>query len=85
MAQPLSVNAPFAALAAVVIASVVVVGFKMGIEATTLAIIVLAGTTSGLALMTFSLHRQFKQRELQIRQARFIADQIGRASCRERV
>jgi signal transduction histidine kinase len=76
MAQPLLVNAPFAALAAVVIAFVIVVGFKMGIQTTTLAIIILAGMTAGLAWMTYSLNKQFREREKQARQARFVADRL---------
>jgi signal transduction histidine kinase len=76
MPQPLIVNAPFAAIAAVVIACVLVVGFKMGIDATTIAIILLAGLTGGLAWMVFSLNKQFKQREQQIRQARFVAERV---------
>lgn len=76
MSQPLIVNAPFAAIAAVVIACILVIGFKMGIDMTTIAIIILAGMTGGLAWMVFSLNRQFKQREQQIRQARFVADRV---------
>ncbi|MFY9287765.1 MAG: PAS-domain containing protein [Alphaproteobacteria bacterium] len=76
MSQPLIVNAPFAAIAAVVIAFVIVAGFKMGIEATTLAIIILAGMTGGLAWMTFSLNKQFRQREQKARTARFVADRL---------
>lgn len=76
MAQPLIVNAPFAAIAAVVIACVLVIGFKMGIDASTIAIIMLAGMTGGLAWMVFSLNKQFRQREQQFRQARFVADRV---------
>ncbi len=76
MAQPLIVNAPFAAIAAVVVACVLVVGFKMGIDATTIAIVILAGMTSGLAWLTFSLNKQFNQREQQMRQARFVAERV---------
>jgi signal transduction histidine kinase/PAS domain-containing protein len=76
MAQPLLVNAPFAAVAAVVIAFVIVIGFKMGIEVTTLAIVILAGMTGGLAWMTYSLNKQFRQREQSARQARFVADRV---------
>ena len=76
MPPPILSNAPFAAIAAVVVALVIIIGFKMGIETTTLAIIILAGMTGGLAWMTFSLNKQFKQREQQSRQARFVADRL---------
>ncbi|HEU0118077.1 MAG TPA: ATP-binding protein [Alphaproteobacteria bacterium] len=76
MPQPLIINAPFVAIAAVIVAFLIVIGFKMGIEAATLAIIILAGMTAALAWVTFSLNRDFKQREQQSRHARVIAERV---------
>jgi len=75
--QPLIINAPFIAIAAVVVAFLIVIGAKMGIEAHTLAIIMLAGITMGLAWLTYSLNKQFRAREQQSRQARFVADRLS--------
>lgn len=76
MAQTLLVNAPFAALAAVVIAIILVLGFKMGAEMTTLVIVILAGLTAALAWMVISLNRQIRQNEQQSKQARLIAERL---------
>ena len=76
MSKPLFVNAPYAAIAALVVAIVIVLGYKMGIQLTTLVIIILTGVTCGLAGLVFSLHREFREREQQMRQARFAAERL---------
>jgi len=76
MSQLFIANAPFAAVLAVIVAIVLVVGLKMGVELSTLAIIILVAMTAGLALLIFSLHREYKQREVQLRQARFAAERL---------
>lgn len=76
MPQPLLVNAPFFAVIAVVIAIFLVIGFKVGIQASTLAIVILAAAAGGLSWLTWSLNRQLKQNEQKTRQARFVAERL---------
>ena len=76
MPQPLPANAPFIAVVAVVIAAFVVIGFKLGLDVPTLAVIGLAGITGGLAWVTVSLNRQLNHRALQGRAARFAAERM---------
>jgi signal transduction histidine kinase len=70
MLQPLLVSAPFIAVAAVIIAVFVVIGFKAGLDVATLAVIGLTTITAGLAWLTFTLSRQLRQRDLQLQRAR---------------
>jgi signal transduction histidine kinase len=70
MPQPLIINAPFIAVAAVIIAAFVVIGFKAGFDVATLAVIGLAGITGALAWLTFVMSRQVRQREVQLQRAR---------------
>lgn len=76
MSKPMIANAPYAAIAAIVVAVVMVLGFKMGVQLITLIIIILSGITAGLAWLVFSLHKEFKQREQQSRQARLAAERL---------
>ncbi len=74
---PLSLNyAPFAAVAAVVLAAVLVLGFDFGMQASTLVIVLLSVVTAGLAWMTFVLNGQFRQRDSQARHMRQIAERM---------
>lgn len=76
MSSPLLTNAPFVATTAVVIALTLVIGFKLGFNETTLMIIILAGITSGLAWLLFTLNRQFAQQGQQAKQARLMTDRL---------
>lgn len=67
-------HAPFAAIAAIILAAVLVLGFDIGVQTTTLIIIILAGITVGLAWMTIALNSQLRKRETQSRQMRQIAE-----------
>ena len=74
---PLSLNyAPFAAVAAVVLAAVLVLGFDSGAQTTTLIILILAFVTVGLALLTFVLNNHLRQRDSQARHMRQIAERM---------
>ena len=76
MAQLSPTHAPFAAIAAVILAAVLVLSFDIGMQTTTLIIVILAGMTVGLAWMTYSLNSQLSQRETQSRQMRQIAERV---------
>jgi signal transduction histidine kinase/PAS domain-containing protein len=69
-------HAPFAAVAAVVLAAVLIFALDIGINTVSLIIIILAGITVGLAWMTYSLNSQLRQREAQSRQLRQIAERL---------
>jgi signal transduction histidine kinase len=69
-------HAPFAAVAAVILAAVLVIGFNIGVNTTTLTVIILGGVTVGLAWMTYSMNTQLRQRDLQSRQMRQNAERL---------
>ena len=68
--------APFAAVAAVVLAAVLVVGFNTGINANTLIIIILSGVTAGLAWISYSQNKQLRDRDVQARHLRQITERM---------
>jgi signal transduction histidine kinase len=76
MSQPSLTHAPFAAVAAVVLAAVLIFALNIGVDTHTLIIIILAGVTVGLAWMTYSLNNQLRQRDAQARQLRQIAERM---------
>ena len=67
-------HAPFAAIVAVILAAVLLLGFDIGIQTTTLIIVLLTGITVGLAWMTIALNSRLRQRETQTRQMRQITE-----------
>ena len=76
MPQPLPASAPFIAIVAVIIAAFVLIGFKVGLDVPTLAVIGMAGVTGSLAWVTVSLNRQLNARAIQGRAARFAAERM---------
>lgn len=76
MAQPLTINAPLVAIAVLVIAFLLFGGMKAGLDPTTIALVLLSIMTGYLAWMVFSMNKQFRQREQQARQARFVAERL---------
>jgi len=76
MSQLSLTHAPFAAVVAVILAAVLVLSLKIGVQTTTLIIIILAGITVGLAWMTFSLGGKLRQSDKQARQMRQIAERL---------
>ncbi|MFA4995099.1 MAG: ATP-binding protein [Bdellovibrionales bacterium] len=74
---PLSLNyAPFAAVAAIVLAAVVVLGLNMGVQSTTIIIVILAGVTIGLAWLTFALNGHLHRHNSQAKNIRRIAERM---------
>jgi signal transduction histidine kinase len=74
---PLSVNyAPFAAVAAIVFAIVLVAGLNMEMSAATLTIVILGGITIGLACLTFVLGGHLRRRDSQAWNLRQIAERM---------
>ena len=68
--------APFAAVTAVVLVAVLLLGFDTGISANTLIIVMLSGITAGLAWMSFSQNKQLRQRDTQSRHLRQITERM---------
>jgi signal transduction histidine kinase/PAS domain-containing protein len=74
---PLSLNyAPFAAGAALVLAAVLVLGLKIGVQTSTLIIILFSGVTAGLAWLTFILGSHLRRRDYQARNVHLIAERM---------
>lgn len=69
-------HAPFAAVAALILAGFLVFAFNIGLDTPTLIIAVLAGATAMLAVMTFSMNKQLTQNQGQVRQWRVIAERV---------
>ncbi|MDR3448799.1 MAG: ATP-binding protein [Alphaproteobacteria bacterium] len=76
MSQPSLTHAPFAAIAAVILAGVLLVGLNMGVDTQTLIIIILVGMTGGLAWMTVSLFGQLRTLDGQSKQLRQVAERM---------
>ncbi|MDD3028965.1 MAG: ATP-binding protein [Alphaproteobacteria bacterium] len=74
---PLSLNyAPYAAIAAVVLAAVILLGLGLGVHVTTLLLIVFASLTAGLSWLTIVLGSQLRHRNAQARNVRLIAERM---------
>ncbi len=67
-------HAPFAAVAAVILAGVLAVSFDIGIQTSTLIVVIMTGVTVGLAWMAMSLNSRVTQDSKQLRQFRHIAE-----------
>jgi len=76
MSQLSQTYAPFAAVAAVVLAAVLLLGLDIGVQTTTLIVLILAGLTVGLAWMTVSLNSKLGKSDQQLRQLRQIAERL---------
>ncbi len=76
MSQMSFTYAPFAAVAAVILAAILVLGFDMGISANTLIIIILSCVTVGLAWISYSQNQQLSDRDTQARHLRQITERM---------
>ena len=68
--------APFAAVAVVILAAILVLGLDMGIGANTLTIVILSSITTGLAWVSFSQNRQLRDRDTQAQHLRLITERM---------
>ncbi len=76
MSQASFIHAPFAAAAAVLLAGILVVALKFGLETDTLMILILVGVTGGLAWMTVMLNRAHRKADTEARQLRQSAERM---------